>query len=204
MKKTNFAQSLTALVIAVCLTACNNSSNQKAAAAPLPVTQADTLVKTQSTTILTEADLIGTWKTSEYLDEAAVAKVIGEENGDKGSMTFSGTDTYYPGGTSKSSGQMTVSFSDAEGGSPLSMKFNFNITNTWKLNGNELLTTIVDSKMEPADEETKELINLDPSIAENFQFLKGETEKAKILNHTPTLIELETETKIRMTMHKEQ
>jgi hypothetical protein len=202
MKRTTITQTFFALLAISSIASCNSAD--KKMAAPAPVSKADTPVTAKPTGELTEAALVGKWKTSEYLDEAAVAKMMGEPNTDKATMTLSGTDTYYEGGTSKSEGQMTISYPATGERSQVTMKFDIIMTSIWKLNGNELQETTVDAKVEPANDETRELIKQDPSAAENFRPLKGETQKAKIINHTPTLIELETEEKVRMTMHKEQ
>lgn len=201
MKKTTIAQAIIALLTITCLNACNNGD--KKMAAPAPTEQLSTAPSPKPPGELTEAVLIGKWKSSEYFDETAVAKMMGDSNEDKGTMTFIGTETYYAGGTSKSEGQMTLTLPATAERNQFSLKFDFNITNTWKLNGNTLQETTVDAKVEPADEVTRELITKDPSLIESIRPLKGETEIYKIVNHTTTLIEVESEDKVRMTMHKE-
>jgi hypothetical protein len=202
MKRITFAQTIFALLTITSMASCNNAD--KKMATPAPVTKTDSPVVPKPTGELTEATLIGKWKTSEYFDEAAVAKMMGEPNADKGTMTFSGEATYYVGGTGKSEGYMTLSYPATESNEAFNIKMSFNVTATWKLNGNELIETTVDAKTEPANDETRELLKKDPSLAESLRLLKGETEKYKIINYTATLIELEGEDKVRITMHKEQ
>lgn len=199
MKRITITQTVIAFFAITCMSACNNSDGKKMSASA-PASPTDT--KPKASDGLTEAALIGKWKSSEYFDEASVAEVIGESNNDKVTITFSGEATYYEGGTGKSEGQITASFPATEEHGPINLKFNFSGTTTWKLSGNELLETTVDAKTEPANDEARELLQKDPSMAESLRPLKGETEKYKIVNYTPTLIELEGEDKIRITLHK--
>ncbi len=149
----------------------------------------------------------GKWKTS--MDITIDAKKIFQEQMPKDilekipkdikimmNMKINETEIYDKSGITNSKGIVTITYSlsGKEGyQTSIIMKLKLEISENWYLDEDkqEIVTTVIDSKITPINKIAKEILKNDPNTLNDFRIIKGEISKSKIISISKNEIEIE-------------
>ena len=154
---------------------------------------------------VTEDQIIGSWKTSKFIDSSMMETMIGEPlpSGMTVEATFSATETYHKGNKYNGGGDFSIIY--RMNGQEMVLSFNMRISGTWELHDNTIVVTNTDARVTPTNEFARSAVAEDPSMLETFTPVKGESSSVNIISASDDKLETEVDEagiKIKVTMTK--
>ncbi|VXD14302.1 hypothetical protein [Marinoscillum sp. 108] len=135
--------------------------------------------------------ILGTWESSVFIDEAKAKAMFKVEDGMEMQATFTTTEQYLRGGRYNAEGDVT--FRVSANGQEIPIKLHLRESGSWEFHDNFLVTIAEDSKVTALDEVTRNIIDNAPEFAEMIEPVKGQSASTEIVSMTDTDMQVKME-----------
>jgi len=134
--------------------------------------------------------LLGTWKTSTFINEDQVKKVFKDdmEEGMSGEITLVDEYQFIKGNRFNQEGELTLTLK--MGGQEVPLKFYAKQSGSWSLHDNTLVTVTEDAKVIAMDDLTRNVLASAPEFKEMLEPTKGESVSLEIKALTETVLQV--------------